>query len=521
VTRSARSIERPEAANGGRPLRSATTAGTIPALAEVLDELTATRVPFCAWKSNLHLEAALSGATDLDLLVDRSAAARFEQVVARHRLVPLTPAAGASYPAMAHYLGVDRPSGRLFHLHVHFQLVLGERHVKNHRLALERQFLSDTRVLHGVRVPRAELDLTVLCIRAMLKYRARDVVKDVLRVRSPGIPEEIQREIAWLRADADAGSFDRLVSGTLLPAGAGEVVRGFLDVVDREPRNGIELTRLRARLRRSLRSQRRRGRATAVAGYAKAVLHQRWRANGRGTARMTPRSGGLAVAVVGADGSGKSTVTAELARWLGWKLDARALYMGSKEPSTSTRWSYLVFRALRRAQRAARAPAAARATAALRDTALAVHHLSTGQDRARRHAHAMQAVNCGVIVLFDRFPAECISDNPEHALLDGPQIEAVLGDRLGPVTRVLAAWERRLYHRGARPDLLVVLVADVDVAAARKPDHDPVTIARKRRAALELAEAASARGMRVLTIDANRPLDDVLLAAKGGLWDAL
>jgi thymidylate kinase len=171
----------------------------------------------------------------------------------------------------------------------------------------------------------------------------------------------------------------------------------------------------------------------------------------------------------------------------------------------------VAFRALRRAG----------FSPALRDTALACHHLSIGRDRARRYRRGLQEANRGCIVLFDRFPAECISRDPDHRVLDGPQITAVLGNRRGPLLRRLAAWEERMYHRYEPPDVLVVLVADADVAASRKPDHDLTTIARKRRAAIELADRAEAQGVQVIRIDANQAFDDVLRAAKTGLWDAM
>jgi hypothetical protein len=494
------------------PLRaSGYPATAIPALVALLDELAGSAVRFCLWKSNLHLEAALSGETDLDLLVERAGADRFREIVARHGLLLLAPAPGAAYPAMEHHLGMDRASGRLFHLHVHFQLVLGERYVKNYRLPLENEFLASTRTLCGVAIPSAELDLTVLCLRALLKYRIRDLVKDVFGIRSPGIPVETQKEIAWLRGDADLPAItDRLPGAhARVPT---EVVTRFLDVVARRPRHGLELFRLRARLRRTLRRQQRRRRLAATAGYVTSVLRRRERfVRRRYEPRMTPASGGLTVAIIGADGSGKTSVTTAIQRWLDWKLAARVFYMGSKEPSTCSRWSYVAFRALRRAG----------FSAGLRDTALACHHLSIGRDRARRHQRALQDANRGCIVLFDRFPAECISPNPDHRVLDGPQIAAVLGRRLGPLTRRLANAEERMYCRYDPPDVLIVLIADADVGATRKPDHDLTTIARKRRAAVEVADHAEAQGVHVIRIDANEAFDDVLRTTKVGLWDAM
>jgi hypothetical protein len=499
--------------------------GAVPALLGCLDDLAATRVRHCAWKSNDHLLAALAGETDLDLLVDRHDAARFAAVAASRGLKRLAAPPAADYPAMQHHVGLDRESGRLFHLHVHFQLVLGQRYVKNHRLPVERALLERTRTLYDVPVPVGELELAVLVVRALLKYRARDAVKDVLRIRAPGIPADTLAEIEWLRGgdhvEAIRSGLDAVA--TVVPI---DLVCSFLDVVASDPRSGLDLLRLRARLRRDLRDLRRRSRLRAGATYARALWRRRRRLLlGRDEPRMTLPQGGTTVALIGADGSGKSTVAGEIARWLGWKLDARAHYLGSKAPSPPTGWLYLGFRALRRGHRATsrrlgECSPVARPIAELRDLVLALHYLSVGRDRRRHHARARRDVGAGRIVVFDRYPLACLSDRSEHRLLDGPQIASVLGPG-GRSTRALAVVEDRLYRCFRPPDHLVLLDVDPLVAARRKPDHSLDVIRAKRRAAAELAGLAEAAGVRVTRIDANQCLDRVLLEVKARLWDAL
>ena len=499
----------------------------VPALVACLGDLVGEHVRHCSWKSNDHLLAALAGETDLDLLVDRHDAARFAAVASRHGLKRVIPQPAATYPAIEHYLGLDRQSGRLFHLHVHFQLVLGERYVKNHHLPVEREVLDSTRTLHGVLVPPAELELGILVVRTLLKFRARDVVKDVLRIRAPGIPTETRAEIEWLRGGRDLQAIRSALDaiGTVVRA---DVVCSFLDVVARDRRAGLRLAWLRARLRRALRHLRRRSRMRASAAYALGLWrHRRHRLLGRrGPPPMTLPGGGATIALVGADGSGKSTVAADVARWLGWKLDARVHYLGSKAPSPPTNWFYLGFRALRRSHRAVshrlgNDSPAARLIGALRDLALALHHVSVSRDRGRRHARAQRRVRAGGIAVFDRYPLTCLGDRAEHRLLDGPLIAAVLGPRPGWCTRALATVEARHYRRFGLPDHLVLLDVDPLVAAHRKPDHHFDVIRSKARAAAELAALAEAAGADVVRIDANQPLDRVLLDVKARLWDGL
>jgi hypothetical protein len=46
-----------------------------------------------------------------------------------------------AYPAVEDYLGFDHATGRLVHLHLHYQLTLGQRHLKGYRLPWESQLL--------------------------------------------------------------------------------------------------------------------------------------------------------------------------------------------------------------------------------------------------------------------------------------------------------------------------------------------------------------------------------------------
>jgi thymidylate kinase len=501
---------------------------TVPALASFLDELAEQGVQYCHWKSNLRLRDGLAGMTDLDLLLDPDQASRLRGIAARHRLKPLVPPPDGAHPGMEHFLGLDQESGRLFHLHVHYQLVLGEAYVKNYRFPIEAEFLHSTRLLHGVPVPRAELELSILAVRALLKYRSRDVVKDLLGIRSAGLPKEIRAEIGWLLDQTtveEVRTALRKIGGAVPP----DLVSDFLEIATRAPRSGYGLLRLRGRLRRAVSGFQRQSRLRATIEYHGRAWRRRRRLRRRLLGpRMTPAGGGLTVAVVGADGSGKSTITDAVARWLSWKLEVRAYYMGSKAPSRRSRWLYISFRALRRGHRAvsqnlSSSSKVVHAIATARDVMLALHCLAIGRDRARRYRGGRRAARAGRVVIYDRFPIESLSSRRGHRLLDGPQISTVLGESGGGLTRALATAEERMYRRFELPNYFVVLQVTPEVSADRKPDHRPDVLVAKGRAVAEMATLAETSGLpvKVIRIDANRPLDAVLVDVKGRLWDVL
>ncbi|MDQ5815017.1 MAG: hypothetical protein M3516_01795 [Actinomycetota bacterium] len=498
------------------------------ALTELLDDFARAGLRYCLWKSNVRLPQALAGKTDLDLLVDPSHAGSFRDTIERHPVKRIVPPPDARYPGMEHYLGFDRMSGRLFHLHVHYELVLGERYVKNHRLPLERELLDSRRMLSGAPVPSAALELCVLAVRALLKYRGRDVIKDVFKIRSPGLPDELYEEILWLLDQTSRDELHRALARTVavIPSRA---VSEFLDAIVRGRRPGFALWRFRRLVRTQLGTFQRHSRVNARVGYLAAAWSNRTRVRRTPSAmrQMSPAGGGRSIGLVGADGAGKSTIAWTLSSWLSWKVESRVCYMGSKQPSRASTALYLMFRAQRRGHRSIerRLGPGSRLTKGLavsRDVTLGLHHLSIGRDRMRRYRAALRERERGAIVIFDRFPMECLSREPAARLLDGPQIARSVNARSG-VLGLLAAWEERLYARFRLPDHLFVLVVSPSVSLGRKPDHSADLLLAKSVAVADLARLALSCGgsTHVGRIDADRALDEVMLEAKARLWDAL
>ena len=109
------------------------------------------------------------------------------------------------------------------------------------------------------------------------------------------------------------------------------------------------------------------------------------------------------------------------------------------------------------------------------------------------------------MVVLDRLPqSQVIGIN------DGPRLQD------GASFAWAARAERRGYDEMAalKPDLLVKLVVSPEVAHARKPDHSLASISRKCAITRELSFA----GVETVAIDADQPLDQVLLAAKRAVW---
>lgn len=478
-------------------------------------------VRYCHWKSNMRLGWGLNGRTDLDLLVDPEHGPLFRQILRQHNIKPLRPAPGKEYPGIESHLGFDPASGKLFHLHVHYQLVLGEQYVKNYHLPLEKEVLDSVCMPQGILVPAPALELIILSLRALLKYRDRDAIKDVLSIRTQGLPAHILEEINWLWQQTSPTE----VSDTLAQVAhvvPGETVFAFLRTVLTSPRDGWQLFRLRSQVRRALRPYQRQSRFQATLTYFRQLWWQRLPfRQAQPVRKMTLNDGGRRIALIGADGAGKSTMCQLLCEWLAWKLDVHFYYLGSKQPSRRSRLIYILFRMARRGQRTVagwlgEASLPARWLAQLRQSLLYSHHVSIGRDRLHRYWQSREMAKTS-IVIYDRYPLA--------APLDGPKI--YLNGNATRVGRLLADAEQAVYRQIELPRHFLFLNVSPEVSIQRKPDHDPAAITAKTQFldqfAARFAVQAEARSdsTNLVTINADQPFEQVVQQLKTAIWQIL
>ena len=214
------------------------------------------------------------------------------------------------------------------------------------------------------------------------------------------------------------------------------------------------------------------------------------------------------IAVVGCDGSGKSTVTADLLNELRDEQPTELMYLGQDSGNVLRRIVAmpLIGRGLGRylLRKSEHVHAEDRKPASPDTlTALAIYLLSRW--RRRKFQRMIALCRRGVVVIADRYPQ---ADVPGF-YFDGPGL-ATTGAATG-IARWLAARELRLYQNMAShvPALLIRLNVDADTAHARKPDHKLSMLRDKVR----VIPSLTFNGARIIDIDARAPYPQVLQAA--------
>lgn len=455
-------------------------------------------VCYCHWKSSEHLAEGLEGETDLDILVAEADAEKFSDILLANECIRVRPQFGSRYPKVEEWIGYDRETGKLIHLHVHFRIITGTRHLKEyilpwHELALKTKILDES----GIYIIEPNLELVILYMRIVLKQPEAIGEMDKFEL-SP----EYRKEILWLKQRTSPESLSRLL-GRIWK----EKQEGVLSLLSKKNLTKNDYAELQ-KFAREKADAVRRGR---ILDNSKTSIVRSWLVGmkylfkGRFgivpfTTLKTLHGKGCVFVFIGCDGSGKSSITEEICRWLGWKMDCQNFYFGMGERYKKP----LIYKV----SQSGWMPDAVRKAGNL----LFFYHVSVRCKYMRRFVDFY--INKGGIAVCDRYP-----QTQFKGIYDGPKIQALgLYDKTA-LGRLFARMEGKNIREAENKkiDGVFKLLVPAETALKRSPGHAAREVKRKA----QITEKLQFPDCDVYEIDAVQPLKEELLEIKGIIWDKL
>lgn len=502
--------------NGGVPVSAAGSPDLPLTVVSLIEQMAREDVAWCYWKSARRAQAALSGQSDIDVLVppESQHAARRVLLDCGFRLFPSV--APRDDPAIQSFLAHDDASGTIIHVHFHTRLMVGGALLKNYRLPWEERLVSRAAPGRGLPMPLLDpaSEAVLLIVRACLELRRSDPVV----ARNWALTT---RKFALDRADLAAriernevrARAEELLGDDL----ADRVANALFDA--RPLQNQYELRR---HVRRALARYRTYSSIEAPLRASWRTLH--WVIGGlnqrllhwpRPWSKRAP-GGGIVVAILGVDGSGKSTLVRGLRKWLGQDVDVLTLYFGTGDGRPS--WVLLPLKLLvpvaslvlrRKPHGSSHGDVTDSAPGAAYSVLLGIWATVLAVEKRMKLRAARRAAARGMVVITDRFPQDQIAD-----FNDGPLLP-----RLSHVPLWLRRFEASAYALAGQlpPDLVIKLVATPELIAMREPTMNPAVIHLRATAVARLTFAGSS----VAAIPAGQPAEDVLRAAKAEIWRVL
>ena len=209
------------------------------------------------------------------------------------------------------------------------------------------------------------------------------------------------------------------------------------------------------------------------------------------------------IAVVGCDGTGKSTLTADLLAYLQTQGQAERRYLGLISGEMGDKIKCLPYIGVRLERYLAAKAERAQDMKAKRPgtvTAIIMHILSLW--RVRKFKRVMGLSQRGISVIADRYPQAEITG----FRYDGPGMSATANNNW--LLRKVAARELSLYQWMAnqKPALIIRLNIDAATAHGRKPDHSMAELQDK----IDVMPRLNYNGANLVDIDARAPYAEVL-----------
>lgn len=445
-------------------------------------------INYCHWKSNEHLLEGLIGKTDLDILVDSNQKKECQKALkdADFRQVFSPPC--LRYPHIENWIGFDEKSGNLLHIHLHYKLITGKKLVKEQYLPWDKIML-DTRIFNedfGIFTADSNLELIVLAVRIGIKTSFGKVFGLLFRSI---LPENIIRELHYLHQKSNQQEVE-IFCKKIFGREKGEKFNNLIINLIDSP-SAVNILKIKFFVLAKLRNDRRFGILKTNIKYffniSRVLFFKFLNKFGHSfIVKKTIKPKGFIIAIVGADGSGKSTVVSELHRWFSWKFDTHKFYLGQNKN---------VF------------------VRGLRILNMNLRNFFSARSKYKKIIKMQRLKERGSIVLTDRYP-----QNQFSGINDGPLMREK--EFSCKFCRNLRNYENRVYkliEERYYPDMVIKLNISPEIAFSRKKELNKETLQKKAAIINDLIFDESI----VVNIDASQPKDKVILEIKQEIWKNL
>jgi len=444
-------------------------------------------IEYCHWKSNEHLAEALDGETDLDILFLPEQRAMLDCVLNQCGLKRFRAVQLMQYNAIEDYIGFDEATAKIWHLHLHYRLTLGEKHLKGYTVAPWGDYLLQNKVMSdlGVYTSCYEDELILLIIRIALKIRWRDFGR---RIGKDDI-----KELEWLYKRIDNKKLEVSLSQYVNDVVADQV----RVLIKQRPKTKNDFIKLQRILRKFLKPYT--GYTKGGSWWVRSIRELFWGFNGvkrrlhlkmdKPCRRISP-SGGSVIAFLGCDGAGKTTTIDYIAREFSKKLDVKIVYLGSGDGSCSL---------IRKPMKLVAAKIGGKGVghavekeyeksdeinkkvsikARLYSVAKYFWAMTLAYEKKKKIKEITRARNNGMLVLVDRYPQVLMP-----GCSDGPLLTKYLKKGKGFLYKQ-AKKELEIYKSASLnpPDLVIKLTVPTEIAIIRKPEMTEKEIENKKAA---------------------------------------
>lgn len=476
-------------------------------------------VRYCHWKGNDHIIDGLIGKGDLDIFVlpdDKSIA---ESSLQELKFIKVRQQKFYTYPLVDEWIGFDYKTGSLVHVHLHYQLVTGTDFCKEYVFPWDNMII-DTRCIDktGIFVPTRELELIMFYMRTALKAKDKKHI----------VPRKHKDGFHFLKDRCEKDKI-RLFLNKLFP----EKANAFYKLISKPELSYDEWYEVYLIASSVLKDYKKLGgiRVFIRHNYYKiyhrlvSFLNQHFGANFILKKRL-PHSG-LSICFIGVDGSGKSTVSKDISKWLSWKLDTHSFYLGSGDGYNSLLRKSMKFivcikNALKRNNIKGHSQDQIMPSRNFNSDSKKVSYslsnvlfscfysVGVAKHCRKELKKAKKYQSDGGIAIYDRFP-----QNQFFGIYDGPKVMKNFGELGYSWVKLFSRKEERIISecQNFQPTIVFKLAIAFDESVRRKGDSEEII-----KEKVEITQKLKFPNSEIHIIDAMQDYNEELLNIKRLIW---
>lgn len=425
--------------------------------------LESSNIKYVHWKSNTNIGQALIGVDDLDILVDPKDQKNLETVFKELMFLRAFSTKDKWQDGITHYIGLDIPSKKLVHVHLHYKLSLGYDYDKCFKLPIVDRYLEDrTNYKNTVYLPSYENEYCILIIRLVLKnaltpfllmlpHRQLSLMKNAKQqgvVQGGGY-----REFLDLRSKIDSKKLESCLENNF--NFLSKETFKYLENLLNDNSRVFAFFKAGRKLKKELKEYRD---YNEFASIRKAFfrlytirffsLLRKFRVYNKIEGKNV-ENGGRIIAFVGGDGAGKTTTISNLRKTLKSQFSLKSIHVG--KPSMTVKGLFF------------RVTSKLFSLIGFKNFSKALFFISIAINRKKEFKKACKLRDKGIIVLQDRIPLEGITS------MDCPRVDTILNGRFSKLSK----YEKKQYESIKGVDMLFVMKLNPEIALERRPEDDP------------------------------------------------
>lgn len=494
----------------------------------IFNEFERRNIRYCHFKSNQHLDESFDGIADFDVLVDHKSSSSCEIALLEMNCKRFEPVKFGDYAGVENWIAFDPESGKIFHLHLHYQLVSGKALVKEYVLPWSELFLSHSvkSAQYHIMIPDPNYEMVLLMARNVIKTKWRKKCQAFFTGYS--MPKDIKIEYDYLKRLIGYKELN-MAATAMLGESRGKSLATL--IMEKDDLNRREFFKVSKTIRSALKDCRRYGACKAQActvvrrflDLKNKFLSQYM--NAFSMPKKVSKSGGRIIAFVGIDGCGKSTTAGVIRKWLSYKIEVKRFYMGEGDGQVPlfariVKGVYGLFGGNKKSGGKKKESDENERISFKRQPgkyikkyvrALMIFSVVKA-NRKKIEKMERYRMNGGYSVL-DRFP-----QLQSEGLNDGLKLKK-FADQLGSRhIAKLAKKEEKLMQivKRVQPDLLFRLIITPETSMKRKPEEQTDYESIRKKA--EQFNGIKYSAAKIIDIDAEKPYEEVLLDIKREIW---